>query len=81
MATSAQFDVVHRTLLTICTRLDDIFEVIGDLQAAVSDLQWQGDTDADEDMDAGSASDTDLLEDEDSVDAFTGAPRAKRSKN
>lgn len=67
-STTVTFDVLHRHLLQLSLRLDDLAEGIQTIQETLNDIQWQdGDTDAD--VSAGSGSDTDPLED---VDMFDG---------
>lgn len=65
MATVTALDVIHRQLLTITLRLDDLFQLHQDLLQRLINLDvdpWQGDTEDDDYMEEdGSGSDTDPI--------------------
>lgn len=65
MASTTALDVIHRQLLTITLRLDDLFQLHQDLLQRLINLDvdpWQGDTDDDDYMEEdASGSDTDPL--------------------
>lgn len=81
MTSPPSFDVIHRMLLTLVNRLDDIWEALETLQGAVYEIQWRNtEDDMSQDEEAGSGSDTDPIESDDPMAVVLPLAAPKRRK-